>query len=51
MENAFFRYELSFWGGLRARTPGGHAAEALLAYNVLKQMTCLARPESFPIGR
>ena len=31
VENAFFRYKSIIGEGLRARTPGGHVAEALLA--------------------
>ena len=51
VENAFFRYKSIIGAGLRARTPGGRAAEALLACNVLNQMTDLGRPASYSIGR
>ncbi len=51
VENAFFRYKSIIGGGLRARTPGGQVAEALLACNVLNQMTERGRPESYSIGR
>ena len=49
VENAFFRYKSIFRDGLRARTPGGQAAEALLACKVLNRMTELGRPESYSI--
>ena len=51
VENAFFRYKSIFGGALRARSPGGQAAEALVACNVLNQMTDLGRPDSYAIGR
>ena len=51
VENAFFRYKAIFGDALRARSPGGQAAEALVACNVLNQMTDLGRPESYAIGR
>ena len=51
VEHAFFRYKSIFGEGLRARTPGGQVAEALLACNVLNQMTALGRPASYSIGR
>lgn len=50
-ENAFFRHKTIFGGALRARSPGGQVAEALLACNVLNQMTELGRPDSYAIGR
>ena len=50
-ENAFFRYKSIIGHGLRARTPEGRVAEALLACNLLNQMTALGRPESYGIGR
>ncbi len=50
-ENAFFRYKSIIGDGLRARTPEGRVAEALLACNLLNQMTALGRPESYGIGR
>ncbi len=51
VENAFFRYKSIFGGALRARSPGGQTAEALVACNVLNQMTDLGRPDSYAIGR
>ena len=51
VENTFFRYTSIFGGGLRARSPGGQVAEALVACNVLNQMTDLGRPDSYAIGR
>ena len=50
-ENVVFRYKSIFGGALRARSPGGQVAEALVACNVLNQMTELGRPESYAIGR
>ena len=50
-ENAFFRYKSIIGHGLRARPPEGRVAEALLACNLLNQMTALGRPESYGIGR
>ena len=49
-ENAFFRYKSIIGDGLRARTPEGRVAEALLACNLLNQVTALGRPESYGIG-
>ncbi len=51
VENAFFRYKSIIGGSLRARSPGGRAAEAVLACNVLNQMTDVSRPASYSIGR
>ncbi len=51
VENAFFRYKSIIGDAVRARSPGGQAAEALLACNVLNQMTDLGRPQSYRIGR
>ena len=51
VENSFFGYKSIFGGALRARSPGGQAAEALVACNVLNQMTDLGRPDSYAIGR
>ncbi len=51
VDNAFFRYKSIFGGALRARSPGGQVAEALVACNVLNQMTDLGRPDSYAIGR
>ncbi len=51
VENAFFRYKSIFGGALRARSPEGQVTEALIACNVLNQMTDLGRPDSYAIGR
>ncbi len=51
VENAFFRYKSIIGRGLRARSPGGRVTEAVIACNVLNQMTELGRPESYRIGR
>ncbi len=49
-ENAFFRYKSIIGNGLRARTAGGRQTEALIACNILNQMTGLGRPDSYRIG-
>ena len=51
VENTFFRYKTIIGDGLRARTPGGRAVEALLACNILNAMTAIGRPASYAIGR
>ena len=51
VENAFFRYKSIIGDAVRARSPGGQAAEALLACNILNRMTALGRPASYGIGR
>ena len=51
VENAFFRYKSIIGGSLRARSPGGRATEAVLACNILNQMTELGRSESYRLGR
>ena len=51
VEHAFVRYKSIFGGALRARSPAGQVAEALVACNVLNQMTALGRPDSYAIGR
>ena len=51
VENAFFRYKSIIGDGLRARTPGGRAVEALLACNMLNAMIVMGRPASYAIGR
>ena len=51
VENTFFRYKSIIGERLRARTPEGQVAEALLACNVLNQMTALGRPASYSSGR
>ena len=51
VENAFFRYKTIISDGLRARTAGGRAVEALLACNILNAMTVMGRPDSYAIGQ
>jgi hypothetical protein len=51
VENAFFRYKSIIGHGLRARSPAGQATEAVLACNILNQMTQRGRPVSSAIGR
>ena len=51
VENAFFRYKSIIGGGLRARSPGGRATEAVIACNILNRMTERGRPESYSVGR
>ena len=51
VENAFFRYKSIIGENLRARGPGGQGSEAILACNILNQMTALGRPASHHIGR
>jgi hypothetical protein len=51
VENAFFRYKSIIGHGLRARSPAGQATEAVLACNILNQMTQRGRPASYAIGR
>ena len=51
VENAFFRYKSSIGESLRTRSPGGQETEAVLACNVLNQMTQLGRPASYAIDR
>jgi len=50
-ENTFFRYKSIIGHGLRARSLAGQATEAVLAYNLLNQMTQRGRPTSYAIGR
>ena len=50
-ENAFFRYKSIIGHGLRARSLAGQATEAVLACNLLNQMTQRGRPASYAIGR
>ena len=50
MENAFFRYKLIIGESLRARSRAGQETEAILACNILNQMTQLGRPASYAIG-
>jgi IS5 family transposase len=51
VENAFFRYKAIIGGGLRARSPDGRVTEAVIACNILNQMTGLGRPASYAAGR
>ena len=51
VENAFFRYKAIIGGGLRARSPGGRVIEAVIACNILNQITGLGRPASYATGR
>ena len=51
VENAFFRYKSIIGGGLRARSPAGQGTEAVLACNLLNQMTARGKPVSYGIGR
>ena len=51
VENAFFRYTSIIGDDLRARSPGGQGAEAVLACNLLNQMTARGKPVSYGIGR
>ena len=51
MENAFFRYKLIIGESLRARSRAGQETEAILACNILNQMTQHGRPASYAIGR
>ena len=51
VEHAFVRHTSIFGGARRARSPAGQVAEALVAGNVLHQMTDLGRPDSYAIGR
>ena len=49
--NVFFRYKSIIGGSLRARSPAGRVTEAVIACNILNQMTEVGRPESYSIGR
>ena len=51
VENTFFRYTSIIGDRLRARSPGGRVTEAVIACNILNQMTERGRPESYRIGR
>ena len=50
VENTFFRYKSIIGDRLRVRHPKSQDAEALIAYNILDQMTELGRTASFAIG-
>jgi IS5 family transposase len=51
VENVFFRYKSIIGNGLRARSPAGQGTEAVLACNILNQMTQRGRPASYAVGR
>ncbi len=51
VENAFFRYKSIIGDGLRTRSPAGRGTEAILACNILNQLTALGKPVSYAIGR
>ena len=51
VENVFFRYKSIIGDGLRARSPAGPGTEAVLACNILNQMTQRSRPASYAVGR
>ncbi|MBN4048203.1 hypothetical protein JYU09_01330 [bacterium AH-315-O15] len=51
VENAFFRYKSISGDGLRTRSPRGKGTEAVLACDILNQMTALGKPVSYGIGR
>ena len=51
VENVFFRYKSIIGDGLRARSPAGQGTEAVLACNILNQMTQRGRPASYAIER
>ena len=50
-ENVFFRYKSIIGDRLRARHSRAQAVEAMIACNILNQMTELGRPASIAIGR
>ena len=50
VENAFFRYKSIIGDRLRARHPKAQKAEAVIACNILNEMTALGRPASYAIG-
>ena len=50
-EAGYHRYKAIIGGGLRARSPGGRLTEAVIACNILNQMTARGRPESYSIGQ
>ena len=51
VENAFFRYKTILGDRLRSRIREGQEVEAVIACNILNQMTELGRPASYAIGR
>ena len=50
VENTFFQYKAIIGGSLRARSPGGHVAEVVLACNILNLLIERGRPESYSVG-
>ncbi len=50
VENAFFRYKSIIGDRLRARHSKAQEAEALIACNILNEMTALGRSASYAIG-
>ena len=50
-ENAFFRYKSIIGESLRARSRAAQETEAILACNILNQMTQVGRPASYAVGR
>jgi len=51
VENVFFRYKSIIGDGLRARSLAGQGTEAVLACNLLNQMTQRRKPASYAVGR
>ena len=51
VENAFFRYKSIIGDSLHARSPAGQRTEAVLACNILNQMTQRGSAASYAIGR
>jgi IS5 family transposase len=51
VENVFFGYKSIIGDGLRARSPVAQGIDAILACNILNQMTQRGRPASHAVGR
>jgi len=51
VEDAFFRYKSIIGDSLHARSPAGQGTGAILACNILNQMTQRGRPASYAVGR
>ena len=51
VEDAFFRYKSIIGDSLHARSLAGQRTEAVLACDILNQMTQRGRPASYPVGR
>jgi len=51
VEDAFFRYKSIIGDSLHARSPAGQGTKAVLACDILNQMTQRGRPASYAIGR